>query len=86
MQSVQLIALVTRQFETALPVLVRLMGSDVEFLTLDPENPSDPTDHDNWEVMEKCTPEDMEELQEVVTALGGDPAVVMAQFPNCDHY
>lgn len=86
MQSIQLVAIVTRQFETALPVMVRLMGTDLEFLTLDPEKPSDPTDHDNWEVLERITEEDMEETTEVVKALGGDPAIVLANFPNCDHY
>lgn len=87
MQSIQLIALITRPLEAALPVMVRLMGNnDLEFMVSDPDNLSDPTDHDNWEVMERCTEEDLEELQEVVKALGGDPAIVCANFPNCDSY
>lgn len=86
MQSIQLIALVTRSFDTALPVMVRLMGKEVEFMVADPEKPSDPSDHDNWQVMDRCTPEDLDEMREVVTALGGDPATVLADFPNCDSY
>lgn len=86
MQSIQLLALITRPLDPALPVLVRLMNNEVEFLPLDPEDLSDPSDHDNWEVMARCTAEDLEELQEVVTALGGNPATVLAHFPNCTEY
>ena len=85
-QTIQNLVLVTRQFEVALPVLIRLVGTDLEFLTLDPENPSDPSDNDNWQVLDRVTEEDMDDTTEVVKALGGDPAIVLANFPNCDSY
>lgn len=86
MQHVQLVALVTQSFDPALPVLIRLVNGEVEFMPLDPDNLSDAADQDSWEVMEKCTEQDLPDLQEVVTALGGDPATVLARFPNCDDY
>lgn len=86
MQSIQLLALVTRPLDPALPVLLRLMGTTMEFLTIDPDQPSDPADHDSWQALDRCTPEDLEELREVVVALGGDPAAVLAPFPNCTDY
>jgi len=86
MQSIQLVALVTRHFEAEVPVLVRLMGTNIEFMPVDEDNPLDPANPENWEIMEKCTAYDLEETEQVVRALGGDPAVFTAHFPNCDDY
>lgn len=86
MQSIQLLALVTRQFEAAPPVLVRLAGSEVQFLPVGDGSPSNPEDESAWNVFERCTAEDLPEMQEVVVALGGDPAVSLAAFPNCESY
>lgn len=86
MQSIQLLALVTRSFEAAPPVLVRLVGSEVQFMPLEQESPSNADDESAWNVFQHCTAEDLPEMQEVVIALGGDPAVSLAAFPNCESY
>lgn len=86
MQTISLIALVQSQFDERGPVFLRVMNQAVEFLSPVNGEPANLVDNDEWEILENCTAEDLPELQQIVEALGEDPAQVLQQFPNCTDY
>ncbi len=95
------VALLSWPHAPATPVFVRVVDNEFQFQNIDemrvedgivrlsaPETIPDPAslDEDEWVVMEVCTPEDFEEVQAAVIALGHDPAIVLKGFPNVDEY
>lgn len=78
-----------KQFDEpdASPVYVRLFDDELQYQPAGTiSSPADLLDEEDWITIEQVATKDMAHTTRVVLALGGDPDVVLKNFPNCDDY